>query len=274
MRTAIALLLGAALVAPLAHAQSGAAPIAPGDWPRYTRDAGGTRFSPLTQVNTGNVAKLAPAWSFRVRPEGGGTVVSSATPIVVGGVMYLPIGNAVVALEPETGKEIWRHPVTEGAARRMVSWWPGDKDDGPRIFFSTGKMLTALDAKTGQPVPGFGKAGAIDLGVPYNGAPTIYKNVLIVGATVAEMPVGDPGDTRAFDARTGAPLWVFHTVPRPGEPGHETWLDDGWKGRSGTNVWVWYMTLDEATGTLYMPVWASTATTELPNRSGPGRSPP
>ena len=273
MRTAIALLLGAALLAPLAHAQTGGqsatAPIAPGDWPRYTRDAGGTRFSPLTQIDAGNVGKLAPAWSVRVRPEGGGSGVSSATPIVVGGLMYLPIGNAVVALEPETGKEIWRHPVSEGAARRTVSYWPGDTDHAPRIFFSTGKMLTALDARTGQPVAGFGKDGAVDLGVPYGGAPTIYRNVLIVGASVAEMPVGDPGDTRAFDARTGAPLWVFHTVPRPGEPGHETWLDDGWKGRSGTNVWVWYMTLDEKTGTLYMPVGGPSPNYYGGDRPGP-----
>ena len=254
MKTRIAWALGAALMASTAHAQSGPATIAPGDWPRYTRDPGGTRFSPLNQINTGNVAKLAPAWSFRVRPDGGGGIVSSATPIVVDGLLYLPIGDSVVALEPETGKEIWRHAVTGGVVRRAVSYWPGDQDHPARIFFSDGKNLTALNAKTGELDPGFGAAGAVDLGVPYNGPPTVYKDVLIVGANVNEMSVGDPGDTRAFDARTGAKLWTFHTVPRPGETGHETWLDDGWDARSGTNVWVWYMTLDEKTGTLYMPV--------------------
>src|SRR5665213_3730278 len=133
MRTRIALVLGAALMASTAHAQSGSA-IAPGDGPQYTRDPAGTRFSPLAQINTGNVAKLAPAWSFRVRPDGGGGIVSSATPIVVDGVLYLPIGDAIVALEPETGKEIWRHPVTGGLARRAVSYWPGDQDHPARIF--------------------------------------------------------------------------------------------------------------------------------------------
>ena len=252
MRTVIASALGCFALA-LSAPHAGAAPISPGDWPRYTRDPAGTRFSPLTEINTGNVARLAPAWSFVLRPEGGGALVSSTTPIVVDGVLYLPIGNAVVALDGASGKEIWRHPVT-GLTKRAVSYWPGDKGHGPRIFLGNGKSLIGLDARTGQPALGFGVNGEVDLGVPYGSPPTVYKNVLIVGANVAELPVGPPGNTRAFDAVTGKKLWEFHTVPQPGEPGHETWLDDGWKGRSGTNVWVWYMTLDEQRGILYMPV--------------------
>ena len=254
MRTRMALALGAALMVSTAHAQSGKAPLPPGDWPRYTRDLAGDRFSPLTQINTGNISRLAPAWSFRLRPEGGGSIVTGTTPIVVDGVLYLPIGNAVVAMDAASGKEIWRHPVATGLARRAVSWWPGDRDHPARLFFSNGKSLVALDARTGQAVPGFGKDGEVDMGVAYNSPPTVFRDVLIVGANVAEMPVGPPGDTRAFDARTGKKLWEFHTVPRPGEAGHDTWLDDGWKGRSGTNVWVWYMTADEERGILYMPV--------------------
>ncbi len=265
-RTAIALALGAALTAPAAYAQQSQETIPPGDWPRYTRDLAGTHFSPLAQINTANVAKLVPAWSFKVRPEGGGVVVSSATPIVVDGVLYLPIGNAVVALQGDTGQEIWRHPETSGAVRRSVSYWPGDRDHPPRIFYCDGKSLIALDAKTGQPVAGFGDNGAVALDVPYNSAPTVFRNVLAIGANVQEMPIGEPGDSRAFDAVTGRKLWTFHTVPRPGEPGHETWLNDGWKGRSGTNVWVWYMTVDEKTGTLYMPVGGPS-----PNYDGSGR---
>jgi glucose dehydrogenase len=255
MRAWFALALGAALMLPAAHARSGetAAP-RPGDWPRYTRDLAGTRYSPLTEINTGNVGKLTQAWSFRVRPKGGGGLVSSATPIMVDGMLYLPIGNAIVALEPESGKEIWRHPVTKGLVRRAVSYWPGDKDHGARIFFSDGKHLTALNAKTGKLDTGFGKSGVVELDVMYNGPPTVYKNVLIIGANTGEMPVGQSGDSRAFDARTGKKLWVFHTVPQPGETGHDTWLNDGWKGRSGTNVWIWYMTIDKKTGTVFMPV--------------------
>jgi quinoprotein glucose dehydrogenase len=254
MRTPVALMLGGALLALSASAPAGAETLRPGDWPRYTRDMAGTRFSPLAQINAANVAQLQPAWSFRVRPEGGGAAVSSATPIVLDNVMYLPIGNAVVALQADTGQELWRHPEPSGAARRAVSYWPGDAAHAPRIFYSSGKAIIALDAKTGQAVASFGANGEVALDVPYGSPPTIYKNVLVIGANVAEMPIGPPGDTRAFDAVTGKPLWVFHTVPRPGEKGHETWLDEGWKGRSGTNVWVWYMTLDDATGTLFMSV--------------------
>ena len=260
------LALGAALMASAAYAQSGPETVKPGDWPRYTRDLAGTHFSPLDQINTANVGALAPAWSFKVRPEGGGGVVSSATPIVIDDVMYLPIGDAVVAFEADTGKELWRHAEPRGTARRTVSYWPGDKDHPARIYYSNAANLIALDAKTGAPVAGFGQDGALALDPPYSGPPTIYKNVLAIGATVAEMPVGPSGDSRAFDAVTGRKLWEFHTVPRPGEPGHETWLDDGWKGRSGTNVWVWYMTVDEKTGTLYMPVGGPS-----PNYDGSGR---
>lgn len=230
-----------------------------GDWPRYARDLAGTRYSPLSEINAENVSRLEEAWSFRVRPKGGGALVSSATPIVIDGVLFLPIGNAIVALEAHTGEEIWRHPVTAGIARRTVSYWPGDEDHQPRIFYSTGASIMALSAESGEVDPDFGDAGAVALDVPYNSAPTVYKDVLIIGANTAEMQRGDPGDSRAFDARTGEKLWEFHTVPRPGETGHETWLDDGWKDRSGTNVWVWYMTVDQETDTLYMPVGGPSA---------------
>ncbi|MAW81956.1 MAG: quinoprotein glucose dehydrogenase [Parvularcula sp.] len=230
-----------------------------GDWPRYARDLAGTRYSPLSEINAENVSRLKEAWSFRVRPKGGGALVSSATPIVIDGVLFLPIGNAIVALESHTGDEIWRHPVTAGIARRTVSYWPGDEDHQPRIFYSTGASIMALSAETGKIDPDFGDAGAVALDVSYNSAPTVYKDVLIIGANTAEMQRGDPGDSRAFDARTGEKLWEFHTVPRPGETGHETWLDDGWKDRSGTNVWVWYMTVDQETDTLYMPVGGPSA---------------
>ena len=95
--------------------------------------------------------------------------------------------------------------------------------------------------------------------VPYSGVPTVYKNVAMIGATVGEVPAGPAGDSRAYDARTGAKLWDFHSVPRPGEVGHETWLDDGWKNRSGVNVWGWYMTVDEERGIVYMTFGAPAA---------------
>jgi quinoprotein glucose dehydrogenase len=258
MRRSLALMLSAALLATAAQVQSGITP-PPADWPSYARDLNGTRFSPLDQINDRNVGKLAEAWQYRVRPQGGGSIVGSATPIAVDGILYLPLGDAVVAVEGHTGKELWRHPVKGGLARRGVSYWPGNASHPPRIYYGNGPNIVALDMKTGMPVAGFGVDGAIDLGVPYNAPPTVYKDVLLVGANVGEMILGPSGNSRAFNAITGEKLWEFNTIPQPGEVGHESWLNDGWKGRSGTNVWVWYMTVDSETDTLYMPVGGPSA---------------
>ena len=226
----------------------------PGDWTSYARDWSGDRYSPLTQIDTKNVKELQPAWSFRLRPEGGAAVLGGTVPIVIDGVMYMPIGNAVVALEADSGKEIWRHPV-KGLVRRAVSYWPGEGSMGPRIFYSTGSEITALDPKTGEIDPSYGENGVSQIdGTPYPYPPSVYHNVLVVGAATAEMPRGPSGDSRAYDARTGKKLWQFHTVPQPGEVGHETWLGDSWKNRSGTNMWVWYTTADPRTDTIYMTI--------------------
>jgi glucose dehydrogenase len=229
---------------PAARAQDAA------DWPMYRRGLDGMGYSPLSQINVGNVAQLIQTWSYPLSERGGLEV----TPIAVAGVMYLPGLNRVLALDADTGKEIWHYDVPQ-APTRGVAYWPGDKKNPPRIIFTTfSRKLIALDASTGKIVPGFGKDGVVEMVVGYNGVPTIYKNLVIVGASVGELPVGPAGDTRAFDALTGTLLWTFHTVPQPGEVGHETWLNDGWKGRSGTNVWGWYMTVDAKTNTLFMPV--------------------
>ena len=237
-------------------AQSSA--IAPGDWPRYTRDLANTKFSPLDQITAGNVAKLAPAWTFTLQEPAtdgkpGRPVISAATPIVIDGVMYLPAGKRVVALNAADGSEVWSYTLPTGtASQRGVAYWPGDQQNPPRILFTSGSKMIALNAKTGKIDPGFGNEGEVEMVVPYSGVPTIIRNVAVVGANVGEVPLGDSGDSRAYDARTGEKLWEFHSVPRPGELGHDTWLNDGWKGRSGVNNWSWYMSADEARGILYM----------------------
>jgi quinoprotein glucose dehydrogenase len=232
---------------------------AAGDWQSYNHDMASTRYSPLKQINAKNVATLKTAWTYSLKGEGPpprfGGGGSEATPIVVNGVMYTTASARVVALEGATGKEMWSYTVTNGRpSTRGVAYWPGDKQNPPRIIFTAGRNLIALNATTGKIDPGFGKEGAVDMVVGYSGIPTIFRNLVMVGASVLELPVGDPGDTRAYDARTGAKLWTFHTVPQPGEVGHETWLNDGWKGRSGTNIWAWQMTVDEQRGIVYMPV--------------------
>ena len=161
--TFVAALLASAILAGCAGTTGPAATLSAqgADWPRYSRDEAGTRFSPLTQITAANVAQLDQAWSFTLRPDGGAGLLGGSAPIVVDGVMYLPLGNAVVALEADTGREIWRHAVADGLVRRGVSWWPGAKGIKPRIFFSTGGALVALDAATGKLDTRFGTNGSL-----------------------------------------------------------------------------------------------------------------
>ena len=144
-------------------------------------------------------------------------------------------GNQVLAIEAHTGKEVWRYlmPLGMATTARGVAYWPGDGRLAPRILLTAGPRLVALDAATGMPARGFGRNGIVEIAVPWNGVPTIYRNIAILGATTGEVALSVPGDTRAFDIRTGKHLWDFHTVPLPGELGHETWLDHGWRNRSG-----------------------------------------
>ncbi len=263
--------MAAAAVVALLAAALGAQKTADGDWPMYGRDLAGTKFSPLKQVTAENVLEAAarlepdPRGEARAgspdrgagRGAGGPEILSNpeVTPIVVNGVMYLlAAGNQIMALDAATGKEIWRyHDPGRRLDRPRLAYWPGDRNNPERMMFTAsapkgkpgGARLVALDAATGKPSEGFGANGIADIGVPWNGVPLVFKNVIALGATVGEVPDGPPGDTRAFDARTGKKLWEFHTVPRPGELGHETWPNDGWKSRSGVNVWGWYMTVDE-----------------------------
>src|SRR5271166_888364 len=250
MRLSIAIVL-AVLCGQSAKTQNEAA-----EWPVYNRDPAGTRFSPLAQINTKNVAKLTRAWSYKLgRDPGGGPFSggSQFTPIVVKGVLFLTASKRVLALEPETGKEIWSYEVKTGApSKRGVAYWPGDRNNPPRIVFTAGSKMIALNANTGKLDPGFGKEGEVDMTVPYNSAPVVYKNLLIVGANTPEFPATGPaGDTRAYDARTGAKVWDFHSVPQPGEMGHETWDGDSWKNRSGVNNWGFSLTVDAQRGLVY-----------------------
>ena len=236
------------------------------DWPMYRHDLLGSGYSPLTQVDAKNVATLTEAWSYRLQPDvppppgaggrgGAGGANSEATPIVVNRVMYLPAANRVVALEPETGKEIWQRSIAGTApSRRGVAYWPGDAANPPRIIVAAGRRLIALDAGTGAIVSGFGTSGEVDMGVPYNSVPLVYRNIVVVGANSPPGANGGIGNPRAFDARTGAKLWEFSAVPPPGAVGHDTWEGDSWKNRLGVNAWPFYFTLDERRGLLYVPL--------------------
>lgn len=243
------------------------------DWPTYGHDPGSARHSPLKQINTRNVQTLQAAWTYHMNPQTGGPGRrSQATPIVANGVMYLPTPfNRVVALQPETGKELWSYEVKGGQpAARGVEYWPGDGDSPATIFFgTTDGRLIGLNAKTGQLVRGFGDEGIVNMktgvenGFPnaamgLSSPPKVYKNLVITGARVQESPsLGASGDTRAWDARTGKLVWQFHSVPRPGETGHDTWNGDEWRNRSGTNVWGLFST-DPQSGLVFLPYGSPT----------------
>jgi quinoprotein glucose dehydrogenase len=236
------------------------------DWPLYRHDLAGTGYSPLVQITVQNANRLAQAWTYRFpagaqaaaaksKGRGGGGPNSEATPIVVNDVMYLPAADRVVALAPDSGNEIWEYVVTGGApSRRGVAYWPGDGTHPPHIVFTAGRKLIALNANTGKLDPSFGKEGEVDMVVPYNSVPLIYKDVVVVGANTPQGPIGAPGNARAFDARTGAKLWEFSSVAQPGQPGHDTWEGDSWKDRSGINAWPFYFTMDESRGLVYLPL--------------------
>lgn len=248
---------------------SGAA-YAQSDWPSYGGDPGSMRYSTLSQINGGNVSKLTQAWVFdsRPTPDAKASRQGQTTPLVVDGVMYaVTVHDTLVALDPDTGKAIWVYKHNHaGRPPRGIAYWPGDKENPARVFFGTfDGFLVAVDCKTGKAVPGFGNNGEIDLKagmkdpVKYpnshyglSAAPMVYKNVVVTGSHTQDAPsLGPPGDARGWDARTGKLLWTFHSVPRPGEPGHETWLNDGWKERSGVNAWT-TGSVDPKTGTVYM----------------------
>ena len=229
------------------------------DWPMYRGNLAGTGYSPLTAIAPDNVAGLARAWTYdlnRTAPDPSGRGPNSqATPIVVDGVMYLPAADRVVALRPETGEEIWSHPVDgRPPSRRGVAWWPGDDEHEPRILFTTGLRLHALNAATGEPSAGFGDIGSVGLGIPYNSVPLVYRHVVVVGANTPPGTIGGIGNARAYDVRTGARLWEFDSVAQPGDVGHDTWEGDSWQGRLGANAWPFFFTADAERGLIYLPL--------------------
>ena len=272
---AVCLFAGASLIG-----QSGAAQ---GEWRSYGGDLGHMRYSPLDQINADNFGKLEIAWRFKTdslgpRPE----YQFESTPLMVKGVVYSTAGSrrAVVALDGATGELLWMHSENEGArgaaaprqlsGRGLAYWSDGAADD--RILYVTpGYRLIALNARTGAPVASFGERGVVDLKkdndqemdlitgeIGLHSTPTVAKNVVIVGA--AHKTGGNPksrrnekGYVRGFDVRTGKRLWIFHTIPLPGEFGNDTWERDSWSYTGNTGVWA-QISVDEELGLAYLPV--------------------
>jgi quinoprotein glucose dehydrogenase len=253
-----------------------------GEWRTYGGDLASTRYSPLDQINASNFNKLEVAWRFRTDNLGPRVENNlQATPLMVGGKLYLTAGTrrAAVALDAATGEMRWMHSIDEGqrgsSAPRQLSgrglaYWTDNKEE--RVLYVTpGYQLIALDARTGDRIPSFGKDGIVDLKqdldqqvdlvtgeIGLHAAPVVARDVIIIGA--AHLAGGAPrsktnvkGYIRGYDVRTGKRLWIFHTIPRPGEFGNDTWLNDSWSYTGNAGVWA-QMSVDEELGLVYMPV--------------------
>src|ERR1700704_5999642 len=270
-----------------------------GEWRSYGGDLGHTRYSPLDQINASNFGKLEIAWRFKTdslgpRPE----YQFESTPLMVKGIVYSTAGSrrAVVALDGATGELLWMHSENEGArgaaaprqlsGRGLAYWSDGAADD--RILYVTpGYRLIALNARTGVPVASFGERGVVDLKkdddqemdlvtgeIGLHSTPTVAKNVVIVGA--AHKTGGNPksrrnekGYVRGFDVRTGKRLWIFHTIPNPGEFGNDTWERDSWSYTGNAGSWG-QISVDEELGLAYLPIELPTGDYYGGHRPGAG----
>lgn len=259
------------------------------EWPTYGADLAGTRYRPLDQINASNFNDLEIAWriktdNFGNRPE----YKLEGTPLMVNGILYATAGSrrAVIALDPETGELLWIHGEHEGArggaaprqlSGRGLAYWSDGKEE--RILYVTpGFRLICLNAKTGMPVPTFGTGGGVDLKldddqtilpdlttgeIGIQSAPVVAKDTVIIGAAFREGMTpksmrNNKGYVRGFDVRTGKRLWIFHTIPKKGEFGYDTWLNNSAEYTGNTGVWT-QITVDEQLGLVYLPVESPTS---------------
>ncbi len=263
-----------------------------GDWPHYTGDMRGGKYSPLAQIDASNFGSLEVAWRFKTdtfgpRPE----FKLEGTPVAVNGVLYTTAGTrrSVIALDGKTGELMWSHSMREGRraavsprqlSGRGVSYWTDGRGDERIVYVTTGYRLVELDAKSGSLVRSFGTDGVVDLKtgamfgnrqpidlesgeIGIHSTPAIVGDTVIIGSSFREGATvnthnNTKGLVRAYDARTGRLLWTFNTIPRPGEFGNETWENDSWSVNGNTGVWT-QITADAELGLVYLPVETPTS---------------
>jgi quinoprotein glucose dehydrogenase len=236
------------------------------DWPHYGGSPDQMRYSPLAEITRENVGTLKVAWTYDTGDAFPGSEMQ-CQPVVAHGVLYATSPKLrVFALDAASGAPKWSFDPTpdvktprRSRIRGLMYWERGHER---RLYFAARHWLYALDARTGRPLPGFGRDGRIDLRegfagrdprsltVGLNTPGVFFGDLMIVGSIVPEGLPSAPGDIRAFDVHTGRQRWAFHTIPHPGEPGHETWPKDAWRYSGGANAWSG-VSLDERRGLVY-----------------------
>lgn len=249
------------------------------EWRYYGGDSGTSHYAPMDQINRQNVADLRIVWQWKADNLGPRTEFNwEATPLMVGGVLYVTAGTRrdVVAIDGVTGETLWLWRYDEGTRgqiaprqnHRGLAYWSDGRGDERLLYITAGYHLIELDAKSGRPVPSFGRDGIVDLyegldrPAPKDGLvgssspPMIVKDVAVVGAALqgsAPTKENIAGFARGYDVRTGKRIWTFHTIPTPGELGNETWEKDSWSYTGNTGVWG-PMSADEELDYVYVPV--------------------
>lgn len=258
-------------------------------WKEYLGGPDSSHFSPAKQITPANVNKLDVAWSYAT----GDNATYFFSPLVVDNIAYVAAKQgALVALDATTGKELWVHTFEAPAGgrgagggrgggiagQRGANYWESKDRSDRRIFVTTAGFLHAIDAKTGNLVDSFADHGKLDLKIGIDRTTTplasrtpgrIFENLIILGSATGEGYLPPPGDLRAFDVRTGKLAWVFHTIPRPGEPGYDSWPKDAYKYMGGVDVWG-EITVDEKRGIAYFPT--ASAKYELYGGDRPGNN--
>jgi quinoprotein glucose dehydrogenase len=255
------------------------------EWRRYLGDLASSQSSPLDQIDRTNVNRLEVAWVYRAGESRVPGLQLQTNPIVVDGVLYgVSPDLDLFALDASTGELIWRFsPDLEAWAAspsRGVAHWADPATGEGRIFFGARSFLHAVDAATGRLIEAFGEGGRLDLraglgrdlssdvmGVTVTTPPTVFEDLVLLGGRVNEIEGAAPGAVRAFDARTGELRWIFWTIPRPGERGHETWPDRAWAEAGGANAWAGIV-VDAERGLAFVPTGSATPDFDGSKRAG------
>jgi quinoprotein glucose dehydrogenase len=245
-----------------AGAQPAAAPVEPHTtWRDYAGGADASQYSALKQINRANAGTLRVAWTYPT----GDAANYLFNPIVVDEVMYVLVrNNAIVALDAATGRQRWVHENGRGRmSTRGINYWESKDRSDRRLLYSFENRLQAIDARNGNVIMTFGANGSVDLREGLGREPNdisvqsgtpgrVFEDLIIMGSATNQEYDSAPGDIRAFDVRSGRLMWTFHTIPREGEFGYDTWPKDAWKTIGGANVWA-EMSIDEKRGVLYVP---------------------